>query len=122
MEDQGESTISISFDRSVAAFEGVYTNAPGDVVNPIPSNVVLTCHAYGGTYGGQLDIDIETHGRITRVGGDTLPSNVSLSPGEERTYEVIYRPVVTIEQGGDVVATASFVENFTGNPSSGTAE
>ena len=122
VEDRGGASVEISFDRSVAAFEGVYTNAPGDVVNPIPSNVVLTCHAYGGTYGGQLDINIKTHGRITRVGGDTLPLNESLLPGEERTYEVIYRPVVTIEQGGDVVAAASFVENFTGNPSSGTAE
>ena len=115
-------SVSISFDRTVALYEGTYTNAPGEVISPTPSNVVLVCHAYGGDYGGLLSVTVADGGRIDKVSGDDLPAGVMLAAGELRTYEVVYRPVAPSAAIADVVVTAEIDEAFTGNSCVNTAE
>ena len=103
VDDQGDAGVAIDFDRSVVALEDA-TDA---------SIVVLTCLAYGGTYGGLLSVDVETDGQLTWVGGDSLPISEMLGPGEERSYEVLFSPVEASAFEDDVVATASILEDFT---------
>ena len=102
VDDQGDAGVAIDFDKSVVALEDAL-DAP---------IVVLTCLAYGGTYGGLLSVDVETDGQLTWVGGDSLPISETLEPGEERLYEALFSPVEASAFEDDVVATASILEDF----------
>ena len=122
--DEGPAEIvSFGFDKAAAIYEDAYTNRPGEVVYPTPSNAVLRCVVRGGTYGGRLTIAFNEAGRtkIVRVRGNVLPDGVEIAPGVERTFEMEYMPVAPSATINDIIATTTFVENFLGTVHSGTA-
>ena len=115
VEDHGPTEMSLTFDKSAAIYEDDYTNRPGVVVHPTPSNVVLRCQVYGGTYGGRLTVTLNEagHQKIARVGGNALPNNVLIQPDTTRVFETVYTPVEPSDCENDIVAVATFVEDFT---------
>ena len=106
--------VDFGFDKSAAIYEDPYTNMPGVVVRPTPSNVVLRCEVYGGTYGGRLTVALNEAGRqkLRRVRGNLLPNNVQISAGTSRAFESEYTPVEPSGRVGDIVATLTLVEDF----------
>ena len=115
--------MQFGFDKSAAIYEDAYTNMPGVVVHPTPSNVVLRCKAYGGTYGGRLTIALNAAGRskIARVGGNLLPNSVEIPPDTTRVFETEYTPLEPSGTVNDIVATATYVENFRNGSHTATA-
>ena len=115
--------MQFSFDKSAAIYEEDYTNRPGVVVHPTPSNVVLRCEVYGGTYGGRLTIALNAAGRskIARVGGNLLPNNVEIPPDTTRVFETEYTPLEPSGTTNDIVATATYVEDFRNESHTATA-
>ena len=115
VEDHGPTEMSLTFDKSAAIYEDDYTNRPGVVVHPTPSNVVLRCQVYGGTYGGRLTVTLNEagHRKIARVSGNALPNNVLIQPDTTRVFETVYTPLEPSDRANDIVAVATFVEDFT---------
>ena len=115
--------MQFGFDKSAAIYEDDYTNRPGVVVHPTPSNVVLRCEVYGGTYGGRLTIALNAAGRskIARVGGNLLPNNVEIPPDTTRVFETEYTPLEPSDRVNDIEATATYVEDFRNESHTATA-
>ena len=115
--------MQFGFDKSAAIYEDAYTNMPGVVIHPTPSNVVLRCEVYGGTYGGRLTIALNAAGRskIARVGGNLLPNNVEIPPDTTRVFETEYTPLEPSGTVNDIVATATYVEGFRNESRTATA-
>ena len=115
VEDEGPAEfVEFGFTKAAAIYEDPYTNTPGVVVYPSPSNTMLRCVVRGGTYGGRLTVTLNGAGesRIRRIGGNVLPNNVEIAPGTERTFETEYTPIAPSATTNDIIATATFVENF----------
>ena len=124
VEDDGPAdVVEFGFTKAAAVYEDPYTNMPGVVIHPSPSNTVLRCVVSGGTYGGRLTVSLNAAGdsRIRRVGGNALPTDVEIAPGTRRTFETEYTPVAPSESEGDIVATLTYTENFLGTVHSDTA-
>ena len=115
--------MQFSFDKSAAIYEDDYTNLPGVVIRPTPSNVVLRCEVYGGTYGGRLTVALNAAGRskIARVGGNLLPNNVEIPPDTTRVFETEYTPLEPSDRVNDIEATATYVEDFRNESHTATA-
>ena len=112
--DEGPADVSVSFDRPVVIYEDDYTNLPGVVVHPARSNAVLRCTVAGGTYGGRLTVSLNGKGRrtLSRVRGDSLPNGTRIQAGVCRAFETEYAVLAPSDSEDDIVATATFVEDF----------
>lgn len=112
--DQGPVGVSISFDHPAVIYEDAYTNLPDVVVHPVRSNAVLRCSVSGGTYGGTFSVTLNAAAqqKLSKVRGNTLPQNVRIEPGSNRSYEVEYSVLEPSGSVGDIGAEARFLEDF----------
>ena len=110
--------VRFEFDRAAAIYEDPYTNMPGVVVNPSPSNSTLCCVVRGGTYGGRLTVSLNDAGnaKIRCVSGDNLPDNELIEPNTMRSFEFEYIPIAPSASASDIIASALFVEEFVDVP------
>ena len=117
-------SVTVSFSEDALFYEESYTNSPGDVVGRrVSTNATLTCSAYGGPYGGVLDISQSGFSRLVRTGGDQLPeASVTVSPLSSVSYSVQYEPLTHSESANDIKAGATFSEHLSGDTCVSTAE
>ena len=68
-----------------------------------------------GTYGGRLTVTLNEagHRKIARVSGNALPNNVLIQPDTTRVFGTVYTPLEPSDRANDIVAVATFVEDFT---------
>ena len=117
-------SVEVSFSEDALFYEESYTNSPGDVVGRrVSTNATLTCSAYGGQYGGVLDMSQSGFSRLVRTGGDELPSgSVPVAPLSTVSYSVQYEPLMHSETANDIKAVATFNEYLSGDTCVATAE
>jgi hypothetical protein len=114
VETDGGAKISVSFKNDVIIFENSYTNAPNDVV-PLRSTVnTLRVSAYGGEYGGVLEIDVDDGNRLVWCDGDILMSPIEIAAGEREELRIDYTACANSETINDIVAGVRFSEYFSG--------
>ena len=109
--------VSVSFSRKVLFYEDAYTNTIGDVVaKRVSTNVLLTCAAYGGQYGGVVRFSTFGFEKLAHVGGDMIPDSVvDIQREQTRTWTAIYRPEVESASVDDISVTMTFSELVSGN-------
>ena len=114
VETDGGAKISVSFKNDVIIFENSYTNAPNEVV-PLRSTVnTLRVSAYGGEYGGVLEIDVDDGNRLVWCDGDILMSPIEIAAGEREELRIDYTACANSETINDIVAGVRFSEYFSG--------
>ena len=116
-------SVGVSFSEDALFYEEAYTNSPGDVVGRrVSTNATLTCSAYGGPYGGVLDISQSGFSRLVRTGGDQLPEeSVTVAPLSSVSYSVQYESLTHSESANDIKAVATFSEHLSGDTCVSTA-
>ena len=109
-------SVCVSFSQKVLFYEDGYTNSLGVGVAPYcATNVVLNCVAYGGQYGGSLQLTLNDGGRLERIGGDELPVGaVAVAANEIRSFSVTYESIMHSDSEDDITATATFTETLSG--------
>jgi hypothetical protein len=114
VETDGGAKISVSFKNDVIIFENSYTNAPNDVV-PLRSTVnTLRVSAYGGEYGGVLEIDVDDGNRLVWCDGDILMSPIEIAAGGREELRIDYTACTNSETINDIVVSVRFSEHFSG--------
>ena len=116
-------SVGVSFSEDALFYEEAYTNQPGEVVGRrVSTNATFACTAYGGQYGGTFSLATANFGKLTKTGGDDLPTApVEVAPYEMRTWYAEYAPLVHSDGTNDVTATATFTEVFSGDVMCATA-
>ena len=107
---------AVAFSQKVLFYEDGYTNSLGVGVAPYcATNVVLNCVAYGGQYGGLLQLTLNDGGRLERIGGDELPVGaIAVAANETRSFSVTYESTTHSDSEDDITATATFTETLSG--------
>ena len=115
--------VSVAFSDSVILFEDSYTNSYGQLVYGQTTRSRLTCVVHGGVHGGNFSVAVSGLDKLTVVGGGLLPTgDVYIAPQETRTFGIDLMGLKPSERKGDIVATAMFVEQDTGETHSDCAE
>ena len=113
-ETDGGAKLRVSFADDVIIFENSYTNASNDVV-PLRSTVnTLRVSAYGGEYGGILEINVDDDNRLVWCDGDILMSPIEIAAGERIELRIDYTAYNRSQSINDIKARLRFAENLSG--------
>ena len=116
-EESNPAGVSVSFSHKVLFYEdGYYDEALGIAVPPwTGERVALGCSVSGGDYGGVFNLSLVNIGKLDWVGGDVLPvGDVSVAAKETRSWRAVYTFASHSDSEDDVLATATFTENLSG--------
>ena len=115
VETDGGAKISVSFKNDVIIFENTYTNSQNDIVSSKSTINTLGVSAYGGQYGGVIELDMEgDDGRLAWHDGDIFISPIEIAAGERIELRIDYTAYKRSLAKNDIKARMRFVENFTG--------
>ena len=113
-ETQAGASAQVSFSNDVIIFENEYTNALHDVVSHSSTTNALRIKVNGGAFGGLLELELNTEGKIGTAGGDVLFSQMEVAAGETIELEHFFKAYNSSEKEGDIIAKARFTEFITG--------
>ena len=114
LETQAGASAQVSFSNDVIIFENEYTNALHDVVLHSSTTNALCIKVNGGAFGGFIDIELNTGGKIGTAGGDVLFSQMEVAAGETIELEHFFKAYNSSEKEGDIIAKVRFTEFITG--------
>ena len=113
-ETQAGASAQVSFSNDVIIFENEYTNALHDVVSHSSTTNALRIKVNGGAFGGFIEIELNTGGKIGTAGGDVLFSQMEVAAGETIELEHFFKAYNSSENEGDIIAKVRFTEFITG--------
>ena len=111
----GDPYVDVSFDKNAVIFEDAYENTPGSWVEKNSSSVTLTVTAYGGANGATLSVAGTGLSRLAHAGGNSFPRHpVSVPPGCDATYDIVYEGLEASGGANDIRVNASVTDSITG--------
>lgn len=102
-----------SFSPSAVIFEARHEETPGVWAPRRSTRAELSCSACGGPNGGQVVFTIAGEGRLLKLCGQNFPVMKNLAPHETMRFSVLYEGMQASSSVGDIIASASFIENTT---------
>ena len=111
-------SVSASFSKSAVIFEDAYENLPGQWVGKRSMRTRLNVVANGGQNGATLSVSTANLSKLSRLSGPDLPLVPVVVPAETQvSYSIVYEGNEASDAADDIAATASIVENLTGDAS-----
>ena len=115
VETDGGAKIGVSFLKDTIIFENSYTNSQNDIVSCKSTINTLGVSAYGGQYGGTIELNMEgDDGRLAWHDGDIFISPIEIAAGERIELRIDYTAYKRSLTKNDIKARMRFIENFTG--------
>ena len=112
---EGNPSVSVSFGKAAVIFEDRYENTPGSWVERNSSSAMLTITAYGGVNGATLSAIGTGLSRLEHAGGNAFPNSpVSVPPGCDVTYGIVYEGLEASDGANDITVNASVTDGMTG--------
>ena len=112
---EGNPSVSVSFGKAAVIFEDQYENTPGSWVERNSSSAMLTITAYGGVNGATLSAIGTGLSRLEHADGNAFPNSpVSVPPGCDVTYGIVYEGLEASDGANDITVNASVTDGMTG--------
>ena len=112
-DEPDEPGATVSFSTDAVIFESRHEESPGVWAPRRSTRTGLSCSAFGGPNGGMVVFSIVGEGRLVKLCGRNFPVMRNLAPNETVAFSVLYEGLQASSSVGDIVASASFIENTT---------